>query len=85
MRVDMGIWGDGAEESMEVVSRNKLLKNLNGLRDLLTVFFKLNVMKEKIEDVPITFICTQGTNFIWCCIFRSIPRAPIGLETMFLS
>ena len=40
----MGTWGDGAEEGMEVVSWNNLLKNLDGLRDLLTIFFKLDVM-----------------------------------------
>lgn len=45
VRRDMGTWGDGAEEGMEVVSRNKLLKNLDGLRHLFTVLFKLNVMK----------------------------------------
>jgi hypothetical protein len=45
VRSDMGTWGDGAEEGMEVVSWNKLLKNLDGLRDLLAVLFKLDVMK----------------------------------------
>lgn len=59
VRRDMGTWGDGAEESMKVVSRNKLLKNLDGLRDLLTVLFKLDVMKVEVEDIPISFICTQ--------------------------
>jgi len=44
VRGDMGTWGDGAEKGMEVVSRNNLLKNLNGLRDLLTIFFKFDVM-----------------------------------------
>lgn len=59
MRRDMGTWGDGAEEGMEVVSWNKLLKNLDGLWHLFAVLFKLDVMKVKVEDVPISFVCSQ--------------------------
>ena len=85
VRVDMWSWGKCTEEGMMVVSRNYLLQDLDGLRDFFAVFLKLNIMEKKIEDIPVSCICCQGTYFILWLVLRRVSRASVWLKAFLIS
>ena len=51
---NMSLFSDCTEETMMVISGDKLLDNLHCLRHFLTVNVKLHVVQHKVEYIPIS-------------------------------
>lgn len=53
VRCNVTPWSQSTEESVEIVSWNYFLQNINGFRDFFTVFLKLNIMEVEVKDIPV--------------------------------
>ena len=83
VRSNVRFWGQGGEKSMEIVPRYQLFQNSDRFRYSRAIFVELNIMQEKVENIPITRIRPQTTNLIlWDIVLISICGTPVGLETL---
>ena len=70
---------------MEIVSWDDLLQNLNGLWNLATVGFELDIMQKQVEDVPGSFVSPETADIVFWVVFVGVSWASVGLESFLIS
>ena len=85
MRCNMSSWSYCAKESMEVISWNNFLKDFNSFRYLGTVLLEFYIMEVQVEDVPVPWVVSQGSNLIFRNVFVCICWTTIWLKARLIS